>query len=144
MLWPAQILVIAHESDDRWRLQKILEAAGTQVFCYSTLLEAQSFLSGQTVDAVFAETNLPDGDFQSVHAEVEHFQPDVPLIALSSKIDWNRSLVAMADGAFDYITLPVNPIAVNRALSAALSAITSDRHAETVASTPVKSIIRAV
>jgi hypothetical protein len=44
MIWPAQVLLVARESDDRDRIQKTLAATGIHVFCYATLLEVQSFL----------------------------------------------------------------------------------------------------
>ena len=51
MSWPTQVLVIACESENRTKLEKILAECGCQVFCYATLLEALSFLSGQSVEA---------------------------------------------------------------------------------------------
>jgi DNA-binding NtrC family response regulator len=127
MSWPAQVLVIACESENRTKLEKILAECGCQVFCYATLLEAQSFLSGQSVEAIFAEMKFPDGDFQVLRSEVERFQPGIPIIALSPGSDWDSYLAAMASGAFDCLSLPAGGMEIKRVLWSALNAFSTER-----------------
>jgi DNA-binding NtrC family response regulator len=140
MIWPPQVLVIARESKDRDALQKTLAAAGSQVFCYATLLEAESFLSGQPVKAIFAEMNLPDGDFQVLRAEVEHFQQGLPIIALARKMDWNSYLATMAFGAFDCLSFPASTLEIKRVLWSALNAFPIELRPEPVAIGAAESI----
>jgi DNA-binding NtrC family response regulator len=140
MMWPPQVVVLASESKDRDALEKTLAAAGAQVFCYATLLEAESFLSGQPVRAIFAEMNLPDGDFQALRAEVEHFQLGVPIIALARKIDWNSYLAMMAFGAFDCLCFPASALEIKRVLWSALNTFSTEIRAEPVATGTVESI----
>jgi DNA-binding NtrC family response regulator len=120
-----QVLIIAQESEDTIKLQKIFNSSGAHALCYSTLMEAQSFLSGQSVSAVFTEVPLPDGDFQAVRADVERFQKGVPIIGLTREMDWNKYLASMGRGAFDCLALPPNPFEAKRVLSAALQSYSS-------------------
>jgi DNA-binding NtrC family response regulator len=141
MIWPAQVLVVAKESKDRDALQKTLVASGAQVFCYATLLEAESFLSGQRVNAIFAEEKLPDGDFQALRTEVEHFQQGVPIIALARNMDWDSYLANMASGAFDCLSLPTSTLEIKRVLWSALNAFSTEPRREHVASRAAESVL---
>lgn len=134
MHWPPQILVIAPESQDRDKLEKILAVNGVHVFSCATLLEAQSFLSGQLANAVFAQDALPDGDFRAVLADVARFQKDVPVVALTRNIDWDSYLRSMADGAFDCLAFPPSKLEAQRVLWSALQAFAAtSRHEEVAA-----------
>jgi DNA-binding NtrC family response regulator len=133
MVWPAQILIVAQESDERDKLQKIFMASGVRVFCYSTLLETESFLSGQPVNAIFVETPLPDGDLQALRAEVERHRKGVPIVVLNRNMDWNSYLVSMGGGAFDCLSLPANTLEAKRVLWSALQAFSATSSQESVA-----------
>jgi DNA-binding NtrC family response regulator len=141
MIWPAQVLVVAGESNYRDALQKTLVASGTRVYCCATLLEAESFLSGQRVNAIFAEEKLPDGDFQSLRTEVEHFQLAVPIIALARNMDWDSYLANMASGAFDCLSLPASTLEIKRVLWSALNAFYTEPRPEHVASGAAESVL---
>jgi DNA-binding NtrC family response regulator len=133
MVSPPQVLVIAPESGERDKLQKILSAAGVHPYCYATWMEALSFLSGQPTSVVFADVELPDCDFRGVHEDVDRVQTGVPVIALTRDANWNSYLAAMGAGAFDCLTLPPNTQETQRVLRAALRAISTARGNEHVA-----------
>ncbi len=133
MVWPPQILIIAQQSDERDKLENIFMASGVHVFCYSTLLETESFLSGQPVNAIFVETPLPDGDFQALRAEVERHRKGVPIVVLTRNMDWNSYLAGMGGGAFDCLSLPANTLEAKRVLWSALQAFSATSGQETVA-----------
>jgi DNA-binding NtrC family response regulator len=141
MIWPAQVLVVARESKDRDALKKTLAESGSHVFCYATLLEAESFLSGQRVNAIFAEEQLPDGNFQALRTEVEHFQQGVPIVALTRNMDWDSYLASMASGAFDCLSLPASTLEIKRVLWSALNAFSTEPRPEHVASGAAESVI---
>jgi DNA-binding NtrC family response regulator len=122
MIWPAQVLVIAQESKGREKLQRILQTTISHVFCYTTLLEAQSFLSGHDVDAIFAELRMPDGDFQDLIKEVEHFQPGVPIVALGQPLDLDSNASSAAFGAFNFLPLLASGSEIKRIIWSALDA----------------------
>ena len=86
---------------EREKLQKIFQKAGVRTFCCSTLLEAESFLSGQSVSAVFAETLLPDGDFEQFDPLSDACNPASRSLRSRWNMDWNSYLAAMGAGAFD-------------------------------------------
>jgi DNA-binding NtrC family response regulator len=134
MIWPPQVLIIAQESTDRDRLQKIFSECGVRSFCSSTLAEAhQLFFSGQALNAVFAEDRLPDGDLSAVLAAVGHFQKDVPVVALSHHADWDSYIAVMATGAFDCLVFPPGTLEAKRLLWSALQAFSTAQHRQSVA-----------
>jgi DNA-binding NtrC family response regulator len=133
MIRPEQVLVIARESEERDKLQKTLAATGVHVFCYATLLETRSFLSGQPVSAIFAEVHLPDGNFQALRADVERYRKGVPLIAMTRNMDWDCYLASLASGAFDCLSLPASTLETKRVLWSALQAFSTARQSEPVA-----------
>jgi DNA-binding NtrC family response regulator len=133
MIRVPQVLVIASESGERDKLQKILSAAGVHPFCYATWMEALSFLSGQPASVVFADVELPDCDFRGVHEDVDRVQQGVPVIALTRDANWNSYLASMGAGAFDCLTLPPNTHETQRVLRAALRSISTARGDEHVA-----------
>lgn len=133
MVSPPQVLVIAPESGERDKLQKILSAAGVHPFCCATWMEALSFLSGQPTSVVFADVELPDCDFRGVHEGVVRVQNGVPVIALTRDAEWNSYLAGMGAGAFDCLTLPPNRHETERVLHAALGSISLARGNEHLA-----------
>jgi DNA-binding NtrC family response regulator len=133
MIWPPQVLIVATECSDRDRLQKIFSQCGVHCFCYSTLMEAQPFLSGQPVSAVFAEDRLPDGDLRAILAGVNHFQKDVPIVVLSRHADWDSYIAIMAAGAFDCLAFPPGTLEAKRVLWSALQSFSTAQHHQPVA-----------
>jgi DNA-binding NtrC family response regulator len=132
MVWPPQVLIIAPESPDRDKLETICWASGAHPFCYSTLLEAQSFLSGQPVNAIFVEDPLPDGDFRTVLADVKREQKNIPVVALTRRVDWDSYLCSLTAGAFDCLALPPSTLEARRVLWSALQAFSTARRDELV------------
>jgi DNA-binding NtrC family response regulator len=143
MIWPAQVLLVARESDDRDRIQKTLAATGIHVFCYATLLEVQSFLSGQRVNAIFADVQLPDGDFKDLRAEVEHFQQGVPIVALTRDMDWDSYLDSLASGAFDCLSVGASALEIKRVLWSALNTFSAEPRPEPVTTRDAESVLSA-
>lgn len=125
MARPVQVLVVARETEERDQLDRRLGNFGVQVFCCSTLLEAESFLSAQAADVMFSEVLLPDGDFRDVRAEADRFQASLPVVALGRIDDWDSYLADIASGAFDYMFLPASERTILRMLDAALNASSS-------------------
>jgi DNA-binding NtrC family response regulator len=133
MSWPAQVLIIAQESGERDKLQKVFNDAGVHAFCYSTLMEAQSFLSGQPVSAIFVEAPLPDGDFRAFRENIEHYQKHLPIVAMIRNMDWNSYLSSMGAGAFDCLELPPRAMEAKRVLWSALQECSTAARQEIVA-----------
>ena len=123
MLRRAQILLVSCESSDRLHLQKVFEASGSEVFCCSTLLEAESFLSGQHADVIFADLNFPDGNCRDLMVEIEHFQMRTPLIALDRKTERDSCApAAKVPGIFHRLSLPASASQIEDVLQSALHA----------------------
>jgi DNA-binding NtrC family response regulator len=134
MNWPVKVLIVAPESPDRDRLQKIFSDSGAKSACCSTLLEARTILSGHLFfSAVFCQDPLPGGDLQTLLADVARYQNGVPVVALSLQADWDAYLRAMYAGAYDCLALPPAPLEAQRVLRSAIREFSTVRTGEAVA-----------
>jgi len=133
MSWCPQVLIIASESLDRRKLERISAGFGVHIICCSTLIEAQPILSGNPISAVFAETPLPDGDLESILASVKQHRKLAPVVALIRPGTSTTRLAAIAAGAFECLSLPLNTADAKRVLWQALRACFTATHHELVA-----------
>jgi DNA-binding NtrC family response regulator len=134
MDWPVRVLIVAPESPDRNRLQKIFSDSGAKSVCCSTLLEARAILSGRLFfSAVFCQEPLPGGNLRALLADVARYQSGVPVVALSVRADWDAYLRTTYAGAFDCLALPPAPLEAQRVLWSAIYNFSTARAGEAVA-----------
>lgn len=65
--------------------------------------EGISMLQGNTIDVVLLELQLPDSEGLFTFLKVHHAEPDVPVVVLSSLEDDETALLAVKEGAQDYL-----------------------------------------
>ncbi|HEV3116544.1 MAG TPA: sigma-54 dependent transcriptional regulator [Gemmataceae bacterium] len=80
---------------------------------YEVLLAADGTSACQLVaqipDIILTDLNLPQGDGLEVLREARHVLPETPVIIMTGHGSVGSAVEAMKDGAFDYLTKPVNP-----------------------------------
>jgi len=77
-------------------------------------------LKNQKFDLIFTDLRLPDGNGIEVLKEVKSNNTDIPVVLLTSYAEVSTAVQAMKQGAFDYISKPLNPDEVLEVISNAL------------------------
>lgn len=120
-----RILLIEDDKDLNTGLTYDLESENYKVFSALTLGDGMSILSGNEVDLILLDGNLPDGDGFDFCRSVKS-ESDIPVIFLTAR-DMDRDEMQGFDcGADDYITKPFNMPILHRRIKAALRKAAAD------------------
>lgn len=109
---PCRVLTIEDEETVRKSIVAYLEDSGFE------MLEAGNGRAGLEVfeherpDVVLCDLRMPELDGLSVLAEIAKQSPETPLIIVSGTGDMGDAIQALKIGAWDYITKPVQDLAV--------------------------------
>jgi len=104
----ALVLVAEDEPQARESLRGLLEDEGYRVLCAADGCEASELLRRQPVDAALIDIRMPGKDGLTLLAELrEQSSPPAALI-MTAYGSSDAAIQAMALGAFDYLTKPIN------------------------------------
>jgi DNA-binding NtrC family response regulator len=101
-----RLLVIDDDRTIREALASTLEEAGYTVLPARGILDARAALLRLPVDAVLLDIRLKDGDGLEFLTELRRQYPRTPVIMATSYGDSDRTISAVKEGAFDFITKP--------------------------------------
>jgi two-component system response regulator AtoC len=108
-------LVVEDDAAFRDSLALLLERAGCEVCCSSSLAEARAALNGGSFDAVMVDRALPDGLGTTL---LDGFQGRAPeMIVVTGDASVPTAVEAMKDGALDYLTKPLDAGQLESALA---------------------------
>ena len=100
------VLVVEDDNIIREGLQISLRQDGYDVLTAATQNEALDTISGnQTIDAFLLDVMLPDGDGYTICREIRK-KSDVPILFLTACDDEVHTVLALEQGADDYIAKP--------------------------------------
>lgn len=71
--------------------------------------EALNQVNKQDFDVVLSDFRLPDTDGLSLLEQIRELKPGTPVIIMTSYADIRIAVKAMKNGAYEYVTKPVNP-----------------------------------
>lgn len=104
----ASVLVAEDEDQARESLRALLEAEGYRVRCASDGLEASRVLREGAVEAALLDIRMPGASGLSLLRELRD-QDDAPAVLIMTAYGSSgAAMEAMALGAFDYLTKPLN------------------------------------
>lgn len=98
------VLIIDDEKKICSLLARIIELEGFKVFQANTGKEGLKTLSTQEVDVVISDVKLPDINGVELVKEIKKIKPYVEVINLTAFGTISDGVMAMRNGAFDYIT----------------------------------------
>ena len=116
MLTTQTVLIISSEEKNRMELDRALIRYGLKTAQCGTVTVAKRLIPHGKFAAVFCEQALADGDYCDVIREVAQDSAGTPVIVISGFSDWEGCIAAMAGGAFDFLSLPVNQEELERIL----------------------------
>jgi two-component system, NtrC family, response regulator AtoC len=104
----ASVLIAEDESQARESLRALLEDEGYQVFCAPDGMEASRILSQSTVDAALIDIRMPFKDGLALLRELKDHPAPPAVLIMTAYGSSAAAIEAMALGAFDYLTKPLN------------------------------------
>ena len=114
-----KILVVDDERDYCEALQDLLKANGYQVVSVLRGEEALPAYRQHQPDVVLLDILMPGKDGLETLQELKAFDPEASVIMVTAFHEEKFALQALADGALDYITKPLNPNYLEMALKMA-------------------------
>lgn len=114
------ILLVDDDANLRRILTHHLEQAGYTVRSAADGSEALSLLTSEAVDLLLTDVRMPGMDGLTLLAEVRRVTPDLPVLMLTAYGTIQDAVDAMRQGAFDYLTKPVDRETLLRSVKRAL------------------------
>ncbi len=104
----ASVLIAEDEAQARESLRALLEDEGYQVLCASDGLEASRILSQSTVEAALIDIRMPLKDGLTLLRELKDCPAPPAVLMMTAYGTSALAIKAMALGAFDYLTKPLD------------------------------------
>ncbi len=123
----ARVLVIDDEPDVLLLCRVNLEHAGHEVLEAEDAATGLAILSAPHVDVVVLDVMLPARDGFDVLSELSATRPELPVVVLTAKAQWEDRVKGWRAGAADYIVKPFSPVDLAEAVDRALHESGSER-----------------
>lgn len=104
----ARILLIDDEAPSREALTLLLKGGGYIVVSAASGAEAAPLLTGERFDIVITDLILPDTNGLDILRTIKGTFPTTEVILITGHASAETAVSAMKEGAFDYITKPLN------------------------------------
>lgn len=115
------ILVVEDEKNIREGLGRSLEMDGYNILLAGNGKEGLELINASEIDLVISDLKMPEMSGEELLKKITASNPTVPVIILTGHGTIESAVDAMRDGAFDFLTKPVNldrlSLLVKRALS---------------------------
>jgi DNA-binding NtrC family response regulator len=106
---PAQILIVEDKDSLRTMLRHALERQGHAVLEARDQSEALRLLQQNRPAVVLSDLRLPEGDGFGVLRASKELDSDIPVIVMTAYGSIEDAVVAMKEGALDFLAKPVDP-----------------------------------
>jgi two-component system response regulator AtoC len=114
------VLVVEDEAYVRDSLVEILRARGFDASASASAREALELVARAPVDVVLSDLRMPNGDGLELVRRMQGAAPEVPVLILTGHGTLPSAVECLKAGASDYILKPVEPYALELALTRAL------------------------
>ena len=102
-----RILIVDDEEDMLEVLERGLTQSNYQCVTATSARDAYEILNRQKIDLVLLDIRMPDVSGMQLLPRIKTNHPDVAVVMLSGKDDMPTAVLAMREGADDYVTKPV-------------------------------------
>jgi PAS domain S-box-containing protein len=112
-----RVLVVDDDPDTRSNLCDILELDNFQVETAGTVAEVLRRSDWDGISAVLLDRRLPDGDAEQLLPRLRQLAPEASILIVTGYADLHGAIVALRQGAADYILKPINADALRASLA---------------------------
>ncbi|MCX6357489.1 MAG: sigma-54 dependent transcriptional regulator [Candidatus Aureabacteria bacterium] len=102
------ILIVDDEKNAREGLARALKGPGRRIFLAASAREALDLLGGERADLVLTDLRMPGMDGLELTRQIRKTRPEVIIILLTAYGSVQTAVQAMKEGAYDYLTKPLN------------------------------------
>ncbi|ORC31783.1 sigma-54 dependent transcriptional regulator [Marispirochaeta aestuarii] len=102
------VLIVDDEKNIREGLGKALELEDYNVFLAADGKEALAVINSEEIDLIITDLKMPEMSGEELLKKVASAYPTVPVIILTGHGTIESAVNAMRDGAYDFITKPLN------------------------------------
>jgi two-component system response regulator PilR (NtrC family) len=117
----ASILIVDDERSMRDFLKILLEKEGHRVNTVESGDKALAFLGSQSVDVVVSDIRMPGMSGIELLEAAKRQSPELPIIMITAFASPDDAVLAMKNGAYDYITKPFNLDEIKAVIASATS-----------------------
>jgi two-component system nitrogen regulation response regulator GlnG len=103
-----RLLVIDDEPSVRYSFRRVLEVDGVEVLTAATGAEGVEAARRDAPDVVVLDLQLPDGSGLDVFRRLKEIDARRPVVFITAHGTTEAAIEAMKEGAFDYLTKPVD------------------------------------
>jgi len=103
------ILVVDDEESVRDSLNNWFTEDGYRVECAENAKKALSLLETENFDIILADIKMPGMDGLEMLRRIKALKKDAIVIVMTAFASVNTAVVALKDGAYDYVTKPFDP-----------------------------------
>jgi len=125
-------LVVDDEPDIRDLLSITLGRMDLAVETAGDVQSATKLLAGERFDLVLTDMRLPDGDGLSLVEWVQNHRPGLPIAVITAHGNVEAAVRALKLGAFDFISKPLDLVALRKLITATLKLGPATSSGETV------------
>lgn len=119
-----KVLVIDDEKLIRWSLREKLSNWSMRVVEAEDGSKALKIMEEEIPDLIILDVNLPDFKGTELLKEFKEFWPEIPVVMITAYGSIDDAVAAMRNGAYDFITKPIDDVKLQSTLHNALEAAT--------------------
>jgi len=116
------ILIVDDMEDMRRSLSKTVQREGYSVFTAANGVDCLEILKGQIIDLVFLDIGLPDSDGIQLIPVIKNINPEIDIVMITGVNEAKSAVVALQEGAIDYIVKPFDIIEFKSSLNRIMQA----------------------
>lgn len=119
-------LIVDDEADIRELIEMTLMPMGITCATAESLPEAKARLSQQSFDFCITDMRLSEGDGLDLVEHIQKHHPSLPVAVISAHGNIDSAVTALKNGAFDFVSKPVDLGVLRNLVNAALSLARSE------------------
>jgi DNA-binding NtrC family response regulator len=124
------ILIVEDDELQRKVLYDHLKKSGHQVRACDCLADARKWLGQDAVHLLFLDRRLPDGDGLEFVAPCLEKHPSTHVVVMTAFADVPSAVEAIRNGAYDYLSKPINAEQLNKIVRNAEKSVTMQERVE--------------